>query len=300
MLGATITCQRQSREALSQLHLSEFIHRAAKPEPWVEGDRIPWGDAKFSKRMLREHLSQEHNAASRKSEIIDSHVEAIHRRVLNSQPSKILDLGCGPGLYAVRLARLGHCVTGIDISPAALRYARDLATGEKLDCQFIEGDLREADYGQSFDLVMQVFGEMNTFAPRDVARILEKSRAALRKGGRILLEIDLPDFIRSIGEKTGSWKTVESGLFLDRPHVFLTESSWDEAAQAATTRFVTIDAASSEVTMHTATQKAYSEAEFTELMIAAGFGDIHFQPSISDATEHGDPHRGVLTGVKQG
>ena len=58
--------------------------------------------------MLQEHLSQEHDAASRRAPIIDRHVHWIHAALLSSHPTAILDLACGPGLYSSRLARLGH------------------------------------------------------------------------------------------------------------------------------------------------------------------------------------------------
>jgi hypothetical protein len=45
--------------------LIDLIHRG-KPQPWVEGDNIPWNDPDFSCRMLKEHLSQDHDALSLK------------------------------------------------------------------------------------------------------------------------------------------------------------------------------------------------------------------------------------------
>lgn len=41
-------------------------------------------------------------------------------------PTRILDLGCGPGLYTSRLARLGHCCVGIDFSEYAGLYERGI------------------------------------------------------------------------------------------------------------------------------------------------------------------------------
>ena len=35
-------------------------------EPWSGVHKIPWDEPEFSARMLREHLSQEHDAASRR------------------------------------------------------------------------------------------------------------------------------------------------------------------------------------------------------------------------------------------
>ena len=82
----------------------DIVERVPEPLPWTEGDNIPWDDPEFSERMLAVHLSQEHDLASRRSEKIDRHVDWIFSEVLGSQPSRVLDLGCGPGRYALPLA----------------------------------------------------------------------------------------------------------------------------------------------------------------------------------------------------
>ena len=248
--------------------------------------------------MLREHLSQEHDGASRRLSVIDAHVRWIHEHLLQAQPAAVLDIGCGPGLYAVRLARLGHRVTGIDISPASVRYARETFATEQIECSFTEGDLRETDYGGPIDLVMQVYGELNTFQPVDVVRILAKSHAALSPGGRILLEVDMPEHIQSVGDAANTWRTVESGLFLNRPHLYMTELYWDQPARSATVRYITVDAESADVGIHTATQKAYLEDEFRRMLANAGFRKTESWPALSSEPQHLDAHRYVLTAVK--
>ena len=59
--------------------LSEVASRQPPAEPWVEGEKIPWHDPDFSRRMLAEHLTQQHDAASRRFDKIDRHVAWIHR-----------------------------------------------------------------------------------------------------------------------------------------------------------------------------------------------------------------------------
>ena len=76
------------------MKLNDLISRDPDPKPWSEGDNIPWNDEAFSQRMLKEHLSQEHHAASRKFDRIDQHVSWIHDQVLDGKHSKIIDLGC--------------------------------------------------------------------------------------------------------------------------------------------------------------------------------------------------------------
>ena len=88
--------------------------------------------------MLKEHLSQEHDAASRRAAIIDGQVAWIHDHLLQGNPTRILDLCCGPGLYANRLARLGHRCVGIDFSPASIAYARERSEAGGLSCTYIQ------------------------------------------------------------------------------------------------------------------------------------------------------------------
>lgn len=168
------------------LTLLDLIDRDMAPKPWAEGEKIPWDDPEFSQRMLREHLSQKHDAASRRKNIIQKHVAWIHGHILGGLPSRILDLGCGPGLYTAPLAGLGHTSHGIDFSPASIDYAVQNAPA---GCTYTLGDIRTTEFGSGYDLVMSIFGEFNVFRPKDAQLILQKSNAALNTGGRLLLEV---------------------------------------------------------------------------------------------------------------
>src|SRR5690606_37831023 len=127
---------------------------------------------------------------------IDRQVHWLHTHLLHGTASKILDLGCGPGLYSRRLAALGHTVSGIDFSPASIAYARAQAQGQAID--YTQADIRQADYGSDYDLVMLIYGEFNVFKPDDVRLILRKAHAALKSGGRLLLEPHTYEMVEEI------------------------------------------------------------------------------------------------------
>ncbi len=101
-----------------------IIGRDNPPSDWQTWSKIPWDEPGFSARMLENHLSQEHDWASRTNTAIDAQVAFIHRQLPSE--AHILDLGCGPGLYTSRLNALGHQCTGVDFSPASINYARSL------------------------------------------------------------------------------------------------------------------------------------------------------------------------------
>jgi SAM-dependent methyltransferase len=262
------------------MNLLDLIYRQPVPEPWVEGEKIPWNDPEFSRRMLREHLTQEHDMASRRSERIDRHVAWIHGTVLDGKPVSILDLGCGPGLYAMRLARLGHPVTGIDFSPASIDYAQNEAAKQQSSCRFVNADIRQAEYGAGYGLAMLIFGEFNVFHPDDARAILHKIHAALDDSGLLLLEPHTVDAIKRSGEAPPSWQTSQSGLFSEEPHVLLTENFWREDRQIATERYFIIDGRSGAVTRHAASMQAYSEAQFGLLVDECGFTDMRIYSSL--------------------
>ncbi len=258
----------------------DIVQRQDPPEPWAEGEKIPWNDPGFSARMLKEHLSQAHDAASRRFELIDGHVSWIHKTVLAGKPARILDLGCGPGLYAGRLARMGHECVGIDFSPASIAYAGGNARAENLNCTYLQQDIRLADYGAGYGLVMQIFGELNVFTPDDARKILTKARNALGEGGLILLEPHTFEAVRTIGRQPRSWYSSGSGLFSDRPHLYLHESFWNDELRVTTERYFVVDAASGDVTRHAASMQAYTDEEYRSLLADCGFGGAIFYDSL--------------------
>jgi SAM-dependent methyltransferase len=246
--------------------------------------------------MLREHLSQEHDAASRRATVIDHQVDWIYQTLLGSStgspvpaalaqagqaaPISVLDLGCGPGLYASRLARRGCRCTGIDFSPASIAYAREKAQNEKLDCQYIEGDLRTTAFGNGFGLVMFIFGELNVFRSQDARLILQKAFDALNRDGRLVLEPHTFEAVKAIGQNPPGWYSASSGLFSESPHLCLQENFWDEVSCTATNRYFIVDARSGTVTRYASTMQAYTNDQYRSLLEECGFRDVEFHPSL--------------------
>jgi SAM-dependent methyltransferase len=267
----------------------DIVERQPEPAPWSEGDNIPWDDPEFSERMLAEHLSQDHDLASRRSETIDRHVEWIFSEVLKGRPARLLDLACGPGLYTIRLARLGCECVGIDFSPASIRHAADIAADEaQLSCTYRQADVRDGSFGEGFDLAMMTYGQFNVF-PRDTGlEILKNAHEALRPGGALLLEVQSRELIRREAERGPSWYSARSSLFSAAPHLVLEESCWREEAGASTRRFWVIDGQTGGVSSHALSNEAYTEEELAEALRSAGFRGVERFASLSGEAAAGD------------
>jgi cyclopropane fatty-acyl-phospholipid synthase-like methyltransferase len=69
---------------------------------------------------------------------------------------KILDLACGFGRHSLEFARRGFSVTGVDITKAYIEDATKTAESESLNAKFILSDIREVDFYEEFDVVLNL------------------------------------------------------------------------------------------------------------------------------------------------
>ncbi|HWI97066.1 MAG TPA: class I SAM-dependent methyltransferase [Solirubrobacterales bacterium] len=104
---------------------------------------------------------------------------------------RVLDMACGTGRHSHELARRGFEVVGVDISPDLLAIAEADAEAESLNASFLAVDLRELDFDQEFDLVLNLNdGAIGYFETEEENhRTFEVIAAALRAGGGNLLQL---------------------------------------------------------------------------------------------------------------
>jgi SAM-dependent methyltransferase len=100
----------------------------------------------------------------------------------------VLDLACGHGRIANRLAERGARVTGLDATPKFLELARADAARRGVDVEYLEGDMRELRWSSRFDAVLNWFTSFGYFDDADNRRVLEQAYESLKPGGRLLIE----------------------------------------------------------------------------------------------------------------
>lgn len=103
--------------------------------------------------------------------------------------AEIMDLYCGYGRHAIELAKLGYRVTGIDATQAFLDIATQKAREENVAIDFRLCDMRELDYSQRFDAVINMFAAFGYFTDEENAEVLKRVAKALRSGGLFLIDL---------------------------------------------------------------------------------------------------------------
>lgn len=123
------------------------------------------------------------------AEVSDADADAIWRLLELEPGSEVLDLACGHGRIASRLARRGARVTGLDATPLFLEHARAQAAAAGLPIDYVQGDMRSLTWpDQSFDRVISWFTSFGYFDDEENRVVLREARRVLRPGGKLLIE----------------------------------------------------------------------------------------------------------------
>ena len=111
---------------------------------------------------------------------------------LRLRPSEsVLDVACGSGNLAIPAARVGACVSGIDIAPNLIAQARLEARTAGCVVAFEIGDAEALPYAENqFDTTMSMFGAMFAYRPE---RVVGELLRVTRPGGRVAMANWTPD-----------------------------------------------------------------------------------------------------------
>lgn len=148
-----------------------------------------WTDEHTSKQMLSFHLNEAIDVSSRNAEFINRSVKWIATEFNIDKETKIADFGCGPGLYAERLARHGANVTGIDFSGRSIEYAKDVAAREQLNISYVNQNYLEFETDDRFDLVLMIMCDFCALSPTQRKGLLSKFHKILKPSGSVFLDV---------------------------------------------------------------------------------------------------------------
>jgi SAM-dependent methyltransferase len=140
--------------------------------------------------MLAYHLDPDVDLASRNAAFIDRSVQWICQRLEVGPQTRVADFGCGPGLYAARLARNRARVTAIDFSERSIRHARAAAAQEGLAIHFEHQDYLEFEPEGRFQLVLMIMCDFCVLGPDRRRALLQKFHRILEPGGTLLLDVN--------------------------------------------------------------------------------------------------------------
>jgi cyclopropane fatty-acyl-phospholipid synthase-like methyltransferase len=190
--------------------LSLINHR---PEPFeFYTTPLLWNDPYVSSQMLRLHLNETVDLASRNKQFIQKSSAWILDHFGTSSSSKICDFGCGPGLYTTAFAKHGARVTGIDLSESSIRFAQQEAKRQNLPIRYLLQNYLEYAPKERFDLITMIFCDFSVLSPQQRRTLLRTFHDSLEDDGAVLFDLYSIEHFNSTSEKR-AYEYVESNGF---------------------------------------------------------------------------------------
>ncbi|MGG5311367.1 class I SAM-dependent methyltransferase [Enterococcus sp. DIV2381] len=193
----------------------------SKPTLYQQTKGAFWDDRHISKQMLQAHLDPEFEGASRKAQFIDESVRWINQMLKPEDYPTLLDIGCGPGIYAEKFSQLGYQVTGLDFSKRSISYGRKSAESQHLPITYHYADYLKMDLGKQYDIITMIYCDFGALAMSDRKKLLEKIYQHLKPTGKVLLDVFSMASYQLFEEKQ-VWDTCpDGGFWTAEPHVAL-------------------------------------------------------------------------------
>jgi cyclopropane fatty-acyl-phospholipid synthase-like methyltransferase len=121
----------------------------------------------------------------------DADVAFIVRHAGLKRSAAILDVPCGAGRHSLALARAGFHVCGFDRSEPALERPVAIAKAEGLPARFENSDMLEFEVDAPADALVCMGNSLGYFEPALTAKLLGRFAAALRIGGRLIVDTSM-------------------------------------------------------------------------------------------------------------
>lgn len=261
-----------------------------KPPLFSVGEELFWDDPHISKKMLESHLQPTSDGASRNHKTIDQTVEWLVSYINLKEGAKVLDLGCGPGLYCTRLSQRGYKVIGMDYSRNSINYAVNFATENCMDIQYIYQNYLTMDYSCEFDAIFLIYCDFGALSDSNRDILLKRIHKALKPEGVFVFDV----FTRfNWGQQSSrNWYVSDAGFWRPCPNLVLDQTLHYEEENVFLKQYIVIENSG-----NTATYKIwdhyYSKETISKLMKEQGYqvqniwSDLTGKPYEADTTSLG-------------
>ena len=196
----------------------------------------------------------------------DADVELIARLVGLRPGMRVLDVPCGYGRVASRLARLGCDVVGVDASALFLDVAR--RGGVAVDYRL--GDMRELVPDGPFDAVVNWFTSFGYFDDASNRAMLASWRSALKPGGKLV--IDLQNRQRLLTVMAGSPGGRATALVQRDDDLLVDSTTYDVSTGRTNTERISVR--SGLVRRYRFSVRTFAFTELRDWLLDAGFAAV--------------------------
>lgn len=267
-----------------------------KHECYAKSTSKFWDDEHISKGMLEAHLNPHWDAASRNHDFMKASVEWITKLAPPTIYKKLLDLGCGPGLYAEEFYKKGYEVTGIDFSTRSIEYGQNQANEKSLNITYQYMNYLDISFNEEFDVITLIYCDFGVLSDSNRKQLLDKIYKALKANGKLIFDVYTPLQYKDVAE-TKDWTYHEKGFWSNEPHVCLNAHYIykENNTHLNQTHVITKD----KVECYNIWEHTFTIEELQDDLKKAGFGSIAFYSDVA-GNEYSSDSKVICTVATKG
>ncbi|WP_144393900.1 class I SAM-dependent methyltransferase [Pleionea sediminis] len=257
-----------------------------KPAVWSEYTAdVLWTDHHIAKQMLAYHLDPNVSVASRTASFIDDSVNWLVSEFGLNGESKIIDFGCGPGLYTQRFKQKGlGTVVGLDFSQNSLNHASEQAVKSELEIEYNLGNYLDYMDERKFDLISLVMCDFCALSPSQRSTLLAKFKKLLAHNGFIALDVYTTTRFKNQSENLSLERNAMNGFWSPKDYWCIHSSFKYEEEAVTLDKYVIYEEASEKIVFnwlqHFSIEMLSKELAVHGLGIQATYSDLKGTPYV--------------------
>ncbi len=245
---------------------------------------MEWWQKFFDKNFLTFGLEDREKRAKKE-------VDFILKVLKIPKDALILDLACGIGRHSIELAKRCYNVTGIDFTKEYIKYCKERTRKLSLDnLKFIQMDMRKLNFKNKFDFIINIYTSFGYFTDKENLDVLRRMVKALKKNGKLLIDVNNRDFlIKHFGKK--GLKKLKYGYILE-------EREFDFSKSRINTKWTYLSKNKKKIGINMTSSRAYSYHELEAMFEISGLKVIKNFGGFKREKVSFDSNRLILVGQK--
>lgn len=221
-----------------------------------------WTDEYISKELLKCHLDESMDGASRTLEKRNKILNFINRSI--NKNSKILDLGCGPGLLDFELAKFGHKILGVDFNIESINYAVNNKQSNNIEYKY--ENYLTGTFPEKYDAILMIYCDFGALIPNEQITVLKNIYDALKDDGVFIFDVFKSD-LKTSRKEQNSWNISNGNDFWCKdPYIILKEVKIFDKENAIGERYFVINQNKSTTKEFILWNQYYNEDSISKLM----------------------------------
>ena len=235
-----------------------------------------WTDEHISKELLKCHLNDFTDGASRKLTKRNKILEFINNSIKKN--SNILDLGCGPGLFDFELSKLGHKILGVDFNIESINYAIKNKKSKNIEYRY--ENYLESIFTEKYDAILMIYCDFGALIPSEQTILLKNVYNALKNDGVFIFDVFKTELKKS-RTPLNCWNISDGNDFWCKdPYLLLQEIKIFNNENAVGERYFVINQKKSTTKEFILWNQYYNKNSIKKLMLENKFNIIDINENL--------------------